>query len=317
MFTKLRLSIGKFIRENKWKVIVALIVWAVLIAISTVLTNMKVEMPITTYTPFEPIIENGETMPSKWQKTIENMIDEYIEYCNKKEYEKAYDMISESCKEEVYPTLDNFKSYVDYVFSKKRLYSIQNYSNHDGIYIFRIRIFENIMETGLTFSEDFKYFEEKFTFKEDGGKLLMGIKGFIGEEKVSGLYEDKYIKITVENNNVTYEQESYTIRIQNKTEHIIVLADSQTTDNEIQLETENDIINRTFKDNKVENIYLNAKESNTFTITFNKFYDEGVKATGIIFNQIKILRSYSGQGEATDEELEGAVDLYSITMPIQ
>ena len=173
------------------------------------------------------------------------------------------------------------------------------------------------METGLTFSEDFKYFEEKFTFKEDGGKLLMGIKGFIGEEKVSGLYEDKYIKITVENNNVTYEQESYTIRIQNKTEHIIVLADSQTTDNEIQLETENDIINRTFKDNKVENIYLNAKESNTFTITFNKFYDEGVKATGIIFNQIKILRSYSGQGEATDEELEGAVDLYSITMPIQ
>lgn len=316
MFTKLRLSIIKFVREHKWQVILALIVWSILIAISNILANSKLEVPITTYTPFEPIVENGETMPSKWQKEIEDMLDKYINYCNNKEYEKAYEMISSGSKKAVYPTLESFQAYVDYVFSQKRLYAIQNYSNHDGTYIYRVRIFENIMETGLTFSENFQYFEEKFTFKEKDGSLLMGVKGYVGEEEVSGLYEDQYIKITIEGRSVSYDTETYDIKIQNKTEHIVVVSDSENSDTEIQLETEDEILNRVFE-GKITKMYLLAKESKIYSIKFNKFYDLGKKSTGIIFNSIRILRSYSESDEFKEKEFEDAVDLYSFTMPIQ
>ena len=158
MFTNIRRKINDFVRRNRWKVLLVFIGWSVLVATSAVLNSIKVTTPITTYKPYEPIIDNGQTMPSKWQTVIKNTIDQYIDYCNKKEYEKAYEMIGENARKQVYPTLDEFKTYVDYVFSQKRVYAIQNYSNRDNTYIYRIRIFEDIMATGLTYSETFKYF---------------------------------------------------------------------------------------------------------------------------------------------------------------
>ena len=136
MFTDLRIKFNGFIRRNKWKLVLVVIGWTILIAISTVLTNLKVSVPITTYEPFKPIIENGQTMPDKWKETIENTISQYIEYCNNKEYEKAYNMISQSSRKQIYPTLNDFKAYVDYVFATKRIYAIQNYSNRDNVYIY-------------------------------------------------------------------------------------------------------------------------------------------------------------------------------------
>ena len=89
MLTDLRLKIRKFIKKNKWIVILLLIAWAVLTVVSQILANTKNETPVTTYKPYEPIIENGQTTPEKWQNTIEETNEEYIYNCNKKEYEKA------------------------------------------------------------------------------------------------------------------------------------------------------------------------------------------------------------------------------------
>ena len=127
MFTSFRLKARKFIKNNKWKVILVIIAWTVLIVVNQMFLNQKNEVPVTTYTPFEPIIENGETTPEDMQDPIENKIAEYIQYCNEKEYEKAYYMISEACRKKIYPTIDSFKAYVNYVFSSKRLYTIQNF----------------------------------------------------------------------------------------------------------------------------------------------------------------------------------------------
>lgn len=175
MLTDLRIRIRRFIRENKWKVVLIIIVWIILIGINVMLINFKLgDTLVTSYEPYTPIIDNGQTMPKKWQETIENKIEEYINYCNQKEYEKAYQMISEECRKEVYPTLDDFKAYVDYVFSYKKVYTIQNYSNRDKVYIYRIRLFEDILATGMTFTEDLSYFEEKLVFTEKKRNIADG-----------------------------------------------------------------------------------------------------------------------------------------------
>lgn len=315
MFTDLRLKINNFIRRNKWKIILFFIGWFILIAISTVLGNIKITTPITTYKPYEPIIDNGQTTPSKWHTQIENTIKTYIELCNNKEYEKAYKMISEGARKTVYPKLEDFKAYVDYVFSEKRIFAIQNYSNRDNVYIYRVRIFENIMETGLTFSETFKYFEEKFVFTENDGKLIMGVKGYIGDQKTDFLYEDKYIQIAITNRNSTYDEETYSIDIINKTDYELVILDDIAKD-EIQLETENNILNLDIE-GLFNPICLEPHQKGNYYLKFIKFYDEGVKSTGLIFNNIRVLRSYSGNEELKEQELKNAVELYSITIPLK
>lgn len=314
MFIDLRLKIRNFIRKNKWKVLLFFIGWAILIAISTILTNWKSNTPITTYTPFEPTIENGETTPKKWQDDIEKTIEQYITYCNQKEYQKAYNMISENCRKKVYPSLEDFKAYVDYVFEEKKVYTIQNYSNRDNVYIYRIRLFDDILATGMTYTDTLKYFEEKLVFTEKNGKLLLGVKEYIGDEEVDVVYEDQYMKITVSNKSISYDEETYTVRVQNKTEHTIVLTDDMTA-GEIGIEAENGT-SLMVVDDLWNPIYLQPQTSNTYYLTFQKFYDEGYATTGIKFYNVRVLRTYSGEPEKKEEELSEAVSLYSFTMPL-
>lgn len=315
MLTDIRIKIRNFIKKHKWKVILLIVGWSVLVAISLVLSNWENDTPQTTYTPYEPIIENGQTTPKKWQDEIEETIQTYIGYCNQKEYQKAYDMINENCRKKVYPELKYFKAYVDYVFAQPKVYAIQNYSNRDKVYIYRIRLFDDILATGMTYDETFKYFEEKLVFTEDNGKLLLAVKSYIGDETLDAMYEDQYMKITVTNKSITYDEETYTVKIQNKTENTIVLAD-EITEGEINIQTENGnkamIIEENWKP-----IYIEPRSSHTYTLAFSQFYDEGIATTGIQFNRVRILRSYSGQEELKEKELEEAVSLYSFVLPLK
>lgn len=314
MLTDLRIKIMNFIKRNKWKVVLAIVAWSTLMVISSILANWKNDTPITTYTPYEPIIENGETTPKRWQDDIEETIKQYIEFCNNKEYDKAYEMISEDCRKNIYPSLEDFKSYVNYVFSEPKAYTIQNYSNRDNVYIYRLRLFEDILATGMTYSENLQYFEEKLVFTEKNGKLQLSVKSYIGEEELDSVYEDQYMKITVSNKSTSFDEEVYTVSVQNKTEYTIVLADLANS-GEIAIETENG--ERVLGiEEKMQQIYVSPLSSNTFTLPFQKFFDEGIKTTGIKFNSVRILRSYSMQEEQKEEELANAIDLYSFTLPL-
>lgn len=314
MLTDLRIKIRKFIKNHKWKLVLIIIAWSILAVISAILANKPNDIPTTTYTPYEPIIENGETMPKKWEDEIENIIDQYISYCNNKEYEKAYEMISLNCRQKVYSTIEEFKAYVDYVFKEPKIYTIQNYSNRDKVYIYRIRLFEDIMASGLTYSETLKYFEEKLVFTEKDGKLQLGVKEYVGDEEMDAVYEDQYMKITVSNKSISYDEETYTVKIQNKTENIVVLADNIEI-GEIAIETPKG--NKAMSEENWRAIFVLPQSSNTFTLSFQNFYDEGLSTTGIVFHSVRILRSYSGQEETKEKELEEAVSLYSFTMPLK
>ena len=196
MKADLRVKIRNFIRKYRTIIIIGAIGWLILIAINIFLQNQKPsEIPQTGYQPFVPIIETGEETPKDVQESVEEIISKYIEYCNNKEYEKAYEMISSDCKEYIYPDISYFKNYVDYVFETDKVYSIQNYSNYNNAYIYRIRIFDDILATGLTGQDTLRYFEEKLVFTKENGKLLLSLKGFIKKENVNGSYEDKNIKI--------------------------------------------------------------------------------------------------------------------------
>lgn len=315
MFTDLRIKIRKFIREHKFQVVLILVIWAILIAVSVILNNTQESTPITTYEPFTPIIDNGEKTPAKVGNKIEDIIDEYIGYCNNKEYEKAYNMISKECRESIYPTIEDFKAYVDYVFSGYRLYTIQNYSNRDNTYIYRIRIFEDIMSTGLTYSDTFKYFEEKLVFTEKDGILQMAVKDYIGSEKMDIMYEDQYVRISVTNKSMMYDTETYTIEIQNKTEYYIVVSDD-IYQAEVVLQTENGSISRNIGEDW-QAIYVMPRTKQSFNVSFNKFYDEAIESVEIRLGSIRILRSYSGEDSQKQQELENAISLYSLVLPLK
>lgn len=308
MYTNIRLRIRNFFKKHRVKIIIALVIWLVIFIINYILKNYKgIEIPSTTYEPHTAIMDSS-TVPKKQQEPIENLIDEYISYCNNKEYENAYNMLSSECRNELYPNIEDFKIYIDSIFDEEKIYSIQNYSNVDNVYIYKVDIFEDILATGLTGKENFATYSEKFVITNDNGNLTLAIREYIGNTNNYQVYEDNYIKVEIEEVIQSYENQTYKVKLTNRTEYTIVLAD-QTENYEIMLELENET--RDIQNIPYKGIYLLPYEEKELELKFVKFFDEDETAKSIIFNAVRVLKSYSGLSSKREEEMNNAIKLYS------
>ena len=312
--TDLKLKIYRFIKENKKKIILVAVVWGIVIAVNYFLKYYDFGLkPITTYTPNEPIMDTTSKVPKSLEKPIEDLIDEYFNYCNNHEYEKAYQMLSSDCKTALYPTIEEFEKYANIVFDMKKIYNIQNYSNDKNMYIYRVRILDDILSYGIKADEKVPFYEEKFVITKDKNELKLSIGQYIETKVIDQMYEDQYMKIVITNSQVKYNQEVYKVKITNRSEYIIVLAD-YTNEYEIVLNTIQDV--RNFTMDYLEPIVLYPSQTNEYEFKFAKYYDEVGQASGIIFNTIRILNSYSGIEENIEAELEAAEKLYSIELKL-
>lgn len=307
-FIDTRLKIRRFFKKYKKVIIFLIILWAIIFLVNYALKNMpKNEVPKTTYEPNISVMTDDE-VPEKWQETIESTIDKFIQRCNNKEYESAYNMISDDCKQEVYPTLNSFQKYVDTKFKEKRTYSIQNFSNVGKQYIYDVNLMEDLMATGLT-GKNFYYDEEKFVFTESDKNLKFSIDGFVRKTNLNMFAEDENLKINIYSKNVFYDHETYKVTITNRSSHPIVIADG-TTNNEVALYTGEN--NRYEKSVGSYGIMLKPNETKSYTFLFNKYCDDGEVPEHIMFNDIRVLRSYSGNESTKQEELDNAIRRYTL-----
>lgn len=313
MYTDFRLKIRDFYKRNKSKIVIILLIWFVIIVINFILKNFKgPQVPQTSYKPHTAVMDNSE-VPKKDQEPIEKLIDEYISYGNSKEYEKAYKLLNDKCRSELYPNIEDFKKYIDNVFDTKKIYTIQNYSNVDNTYIYEVSIFEDILATGLTGKDDLVIYSEKFVITKQNNELSLSIRNFVGSTENHQIYEDNFIKVEITDMVQSYENQKYKVKLTNRTENTIVLAD-QTEKYEIMLELNSET--RKIQNLRDRGIYLNPYESKEVELEFVKFYDENETAKSIIFNAVRVLKSYSGLDSKRQEEMDNAVRLYSFKIEL-
>lgn len=309
-FIDTRLKIRRFIKKNRKKVIFVIITVAIVIAINYILKNMpEEEIPKTTYEPNVAVMDESE-VPKKWHSEIENRIKTFVDYCNNKEYQKAYDMISDDCKDAIYPVIGDFKEYVDKRFQVKRIYSIQNFSNISKQYIYDVNFMSDFMATGST-GTNYGYVQEKFVFTEDDNSLKFAIGGFVRTNILDAFVEDENLKIVTKKKNVYYDHETYTVDITNKTDYPIVLGDG-TGEDEIAISV-NEQLREETNINAV-NVVLQPNESRTFTFVFEKYCDDGYAPQAMYFTDVRVLKSYSGTEETRQQELDNAVRRYSLIL---
>ncbi len=87
-----------------------------------------------------------------------SIIEDFLNYCNNKEFENAYNILSQECKNAIFPNLETFVSeYGEKIFFNKRDYNIQAWTSN----IYRVRITDNLLETGSI--GDSNYIEDYFS----------------------------------------------------------------------------------------------------------------------------------------------------------
>lgn len=308
----IRLKIRDFFRKHRKKIVIILIAWAVIIAVNYFLKNREtIELPKTTYEPHSPIMDNTDSVPESYKQPINNLINDFFEYCNKKDYNNAYSLLSSEYKSIYCPDIKDFKEYVNNNFESKKIYNIQNYSNLNKTYVYNVRILDDILASGTT--DGYTYSEDKFVVKEEDGILKLALNGYCGTENVNILAESEYLNIKVLKKEVTYDQVTYTVELKNKSQYFIVLEDN-TEENEISLK----VVSEKRKEQSADgsNLILLPKETVTRELTFTKFFYDGQTASSLDLDAIRVLPVYSGKKENAEKEKEKAIKLYSLSVKL-
>lgn len=310
-FTDLRLKFRRFLRKNGVVILIVFILWAIVFAINLIFKNMpeKIE-PETTYEPHVSIMNAESDVPDVVSVNIEKMIEEYIGYCNEGNYQAAFNMLSEDCKEyEFYNDVKNFMTHVLTKMPTPKKYSIQDYSNMkiDGIqtYIYSIKYYDDYLSTGLTNSE-YAYTTEKITFYREGSDLKMSAGNFIFHRDVKRISENEYLKIDVVDKKVNYSIEEYEVKFTNRSDFTVIVADGS-EDSEVLLNLPQEVRERVDVDGK---IILQPRESITAGFTFPKFVDDGDDSQALTFSNIRVLEKYSGpeaEESVLQEEINNAI----------
>ena len=314
-FVDLRLKIKHFFRKNKKIIFVIVIVWLFIFFINQVLKLYTPEPEIEdTYEPHVSVIDSSQKVPEKYQTNIEDLIEEYVSYCNNNDFDKAYNMLSKDCKEYAYPTYEDFIDHLKIVMYTPKKYSIQNYSNLDDMYIYSISYTDDFLATGLTNTE-YSYTEEKMAFKEnEDGQTEMSVGNFIKHENINLSTENEYLKIDVKDRIVNYATEEYTVRFTNRTNYDIVISD-YVEENEITLSLSNEVRGA----EQHEDIVLGSNETKDVKIVFSKYVDDNDSSNFINFNNIRVLEDYYGEfseNTVIEDKIINAIAKFSMNVAV-
>ena len=184
MNVKQRLTIKGFFRKYGKKILVGLAIWGVVLLINYFVGKYDMEYPKidTNYEPHNSVMESEETVPDKLKTPIEELIGKFVDYCNEKDYESAYNLLSTDCKNNIYHNIEDFKKYVDSVFPNKKIYNIQNFSNKDNVYIYTVKILNDILASGLSNEEDSNVYSEKYAIITENNELKLSIREYVGRQ---------------------------------------------------------------------------------------------------------------------------------------
>ena len=308
-FIDLRLKLIHSFRKYKKIIFIVLSVWAIIIFVNYLLKNNKsIPDPTTTYEPHVSVMSDSSSTPVSLQKPIENMIKSYIDACNSQDYQKAYNIISDDCRE--YEFDNSQTKFLEHVLKKlpnKKEYSIQNYSNmtlnSKKMYVYEIKYTDDLLATGLT-NADYAYTSEKMTFYvEDDGKIQMSIGSYIYHAPIQSISENEYLKIDIKDKIVNYSTEEYQVKFTNRSENIIVISDGYGS-----LEVALQLNKETRNCAEQQDIVLKPGESLIKYFTFEKFADDGDISRSLNFGSIRVMEQYSGTQDIAEETIQSEID---------
>lgn len=281
------MSIFRLYNQNRilfWTIIIAIVVFVFIIhTINSIVANNnnnKIQNTIIDEKLYENKISIEEQISDEQVEQKEELIiDQFIRYCNAKNTQSAYDLLTEECKEEVFPTIESFENnYLKLNFNKQKLYSTELYKGNT----YKVTLYENMLSTGNINNE---IIQDYYTIIKQDKKIKLNISNYVERKKTNRVTENTSLKIEVEKRDVYMEYEIYQLKVTNLTENTIML-DSKRNTKTMYLLDENDTeyyaAGHEILDN---NLIVKPKATNTIKIKYTKEYKSNTSRK-IVFEDV-------------------------------
>lgn len=282
-------------RRRFWSiVIIGALAIGIIQSLNNFYKNNQTEERISNSVGINTITNNKENYAVITKKEInsmvaqnsQNIIEKFFNYCNDNKIEEAYNLLSTSCKEELYPNISNFKDkYVNRIFNEIRSYTCKLWISNQNSNTYKLEISKDMLATG---KKDEMPIEEYYTIVYENGKYALNTNGYIEKSKINKSITSDGLTITVIEKQIYMDCEKYLIKIQNNSNTDIILNTRQNMKS-IYLLDENKLKYIAFL-NEMTNYELNFENGikKEINIKFNKTYKPNTQITNIVFEDIKM-----------------------------
>lgn len=242
------------------------------------------------------IISDGK-VDKETNKNISNLISDFVEKCNNKKVEEAYNMLSSDCKNQMFPNIESFKNtYYNVIFKKTRQVQIQSWVTKDSIYTYKVSFLGDMLSTGGKSNENTEDYYSVVT-EEDGSQKL-NINGFINKKNLNRENTSNDINIIVKSVYMYMDYEIYNVEIKNDSNYKILL-DTRSKTNTMYVTDDNS--NKYIAYNyelSNDDLIVNAKSNREINIKFYKGYNSNINTKKMVFSDIVI--NYNQYNQSTN-----------------
>ena len=317
-------KIAEWYINNKTKVLTAIFIIVVIILVSIIVnflnalqlnevqtnteTNVNVQennTPIGNFTDIyvgdsESVVTGGNMSSS--QVTIIDTINQFVQLCNERNVNEAYNMLSDECKEEVYPSLDSFSNnYYNAIFNgQNKNTSVENWVNN----IYKVTFENDALSTGV-YTEEGTIQDYITVTRNENNELRLNINNYIGRQEINKKHTDtSNVTITVLRSDTYMDYETYTYSITNNTNNTILLDDKGSTDN-MYIEDENGNQYTAYIHELSESqLTITPGETKEVTIKYYSRYGSTKNITQVVFNKIILNYNEVAVRQTTRIEIE-------------
>lgn len=210
----------------------------------------------------------------------ENAIKVFVDFCNSSKIDSAYSMLSDECKEILYPTKSDFVSnYYNVYFSEFKNVSINKYNGNstykvdfklDSISTGRINI--DSKTDYITINSDYK----------------LNVSSFIKKKKINKSAKNSYLKVNVLNEYIFLNYENYEIEVENFTSADMYLDNVDDSNNTYLVDENNNYFYFNIDNYEQSELKVSANKTKNIKLQFARTYKEYNKILKMIFNNVKI-----------------------------
>ena len=231
----------------------------------------------------------GESISEQNLNTAKEAIGKFINLCNAKKLDEAYDMLTGECKNQMYTSVDVFEqAYYKNVFNgEEKSCNIENWTGD----IYKVNIVGDMLATGKSNNGYTK--QDYITVKKENNNYKLNINNYIGYSKIEKTTKKDNIEINVTSKNTYMDNEQYTIKVTNNSKNDISL-DGLSNVKSLYLQDSKGSKYSAYTHELTEpTLKVQAGQTKEITIKFYNNYSSNKNINYMVFSDVII---YSGQG---------------------
>ena len=239
---------------------------------------------VVSYNKESESIISGDSVVGNKKNIFGELIDEFFTYCINHNPEKAYELLSDDIKENMYKSEALFESlYYSSKFDGNKQYSFQSWTTGNNRYTYQVKIFDDMLSTGKINS---KYIEDYVTVVKEDDTYKLNINSYIGKEGMNASARNENVSIKIINRYIYKDYQGFDIIITNNTNDKILL-DTREHTNETYL---TDINGTEFEallyNNNEQDLLIDANQTKKIQIKFNVVERDDLELKSMNFKNI-------------------------------